>query len=298
MYAGSSRPGTETHISCIGRWILYHWTTRDALWSWTLKIVFWDSGEAWEATPKAFDFKRQGHKGFSVMGYSFFSIPIATKRCWRSQPWILPMLSWWINSGILVAMKGAGGSSSTVSRPSPVHACWGPRGPLCPGCWWTRWESCGWQAPCLSTRPRGSSPTSPVSMSRLWTNLGSPCIPTLTRPITPCKEYAPTCRVSLCPAAGTNGTSCLCKADLNAREHWAGAECGWRSQQRERVQCNEGRWNGLSSEEAVMCGEQDRLSPCAQILPRVSLVSSVGNSSSPQLSGYLDTFSILVMIYT
>ena len=29
---GSSRPGDWTCTSCIGRWILYHWATREALW--------------------------------------------------------------------------------------------------------------------------------------------------------------------------------------------------------------------------------------------------------------------------
>ena len=29
---GSSQPRDRTCISCIGRWILYHWTTREALW--------------------------------------------------------------------------------------------------------------------------------------------------------------------------------------------------------------------------------------------------------------------------
>ena len=28
---GSSQPRDRTHISCIGRWILYHWTSREAL---------------------------------------------------------------------------------------------------------------------------------------------------------------------------------------------------------------------------------------------------------------------------
>ena len=28
---GSSQPRHQTHISCIGRWILYHWATSDAL---------------------------------------------------------------------------------------------------------------------------------------------------------------------------------------------------------------------------------------------------------------------------
>ena len=27
---GSSQPRDQTHMSCIGRWILYHWTTREA----------------------------------------------------------------------------------------------------------------------------------------------------------------------------------------------------------------------------------------------------------------------------
>ena len=27
----SSPPRDQTHISCIGRWVLYHWTTREAL---------------------------------------------------------------------------------------------------------------------------------------------------------------------------------------------------------------------------------------------------------------------------
>ena len=29
-------PGDQTHISCIGRWILYHWATREALYSWVV----------------------------------------------------------------------------------------------------------------------------------------------------------------------------------------------------------------------------------------------------------------------
>ena len=28
---GSSQPRDQTHISCIGRWVLYHWATREAL---------------------------------------------------------------------------------------------------------------------------------------------------------------------------------------------------------------------------------------------------------------------------
>ena len=29
---GSSQPKDWTHVSCIGRWILYHWATREVIW--------------------------------------------------------------------------------------------------------------------------------------------------------------------------------------------------------------------------------------------------------------------------
>ena len=31
QYVGSSQTRDQTHVFCIGRWVLYHWATREAL---------------------------------------------------------------------------------------------------------------------------------------------------------------------------------------------------------------------------------------------------------------------------
>ena len=40
---GSSWPKDQTCISCTGRWILYHWATREALWEAHMKIKWSES---------------------------------------------------------------------------------------------------------------------------------------------------------------------------------------------------------------------------------------------------------------
>ena len=40
FFRGSSRPRVQTHVSYIGRWILYHWATREAPVNWLKKHNF------------------------------------------------------------------------------------------------------------------------------------------------------------------------------------------------------------------------------------------------------------------
>ena len=47
---GSSWPRDRTHVSCIGRWILYHWATREALFPF-YRWGKWGSG-SWNDLPK------------------------------------------------------------------------------------------------------------------------------------------------------------------------------------------------------------------------------------------------------
>ena len=40
-HGGSSCPRDPTRVSCIGKWILYHWATREALFLWMLISLWW-----------------------------------------------------------------------------------------------------------------------------------------------------------------------------------------------------------------------------------------------------------------
>ena len=47
---GSSRPRDQTCVSCIGRWILYHWVTREdhkEVWKVKLLICVWPFATSW-----------------------------------------------------------------------------------------------------------------------------------------------------------------------------------------------------------------------------------------------------------
>ena len=157
-----------------------------------------------------------------VLVFFFFPFSIVIRRCLSSHPWILHMLLWWINSGILVAIRGARDSSSAVSGPSPPSACWGLRGPLRPGPWWTRRERSGWGPPCPSTGAAGSSPTCWLSTPGLWTSSASPHITTQTKPTESPRESVTTCVTSPSRAVGTSGSACPCDTGPNPRHSWVG----------------------------------------------------------------------------
>lgn len=123
-----------------------------------------------------------------------------------------PMLPWWINSGILVAVRGARDSLSAVSRPFLAHVFWDLKEPLYLGLWWTKLEKCEWQALCLITGHKVSSPTSFILRLWLWMNMATLCIIIWTEPTNSCRKWAILCSTSLCPVTGISGIVCLCNS--------------------------------------------------------------------------------------